>query len=478
MVKVIGVKFKTSGRAYFFDPLGFSVQEGDGVIVETARGVEYGIVSKTVHEVEESDVIAPLKPIMRVATAMDTRMRDENAAKEGEALTICQDRIAQHGLDMKLISADYSFNGSKLVFYFTADGRVDFRELVKDLAFAFKTRIELRQVGVRDEAKMLGGLGSCGRPVCCKTFMEGFHPVSIKMAKEQNLSLSPTKISGLCGRLMCCLQYEQKSYETMRKKMPKVGKPILTADGEGIVLENNVLTEKTRVRVQMEDGTMDVRDYPYEHLAAIGEALPRQAQEYAAEKARIAAENAAQNATRNDIFTKKRQGRPRTRSGQPEATAPKAQEEKPGKLGEKPAAAPRRGGQDTRNQKPRQPNPQRGQSPAQKNEQAPAQRGKGSAQGGQSSAQRGQSPAQNKQAPAQRGQAPAQNRQASAQNKQASVQRGQAPAQNKQASAQNSQVPTQNPQTPQGADASTPAAKPSRRRNYPRRRPNNPPTEK
>ncbi|MCL2696356.1 MAG: stage 0 sporulation family protein [Clostridiales bacterium] len=344
MVKVISVKFKTSGRVYYFDPLNFEVHEGEGVIVETARGIEYGTVAKAPHEVEESEIIAPLKAITRVATPVDTRMRDENAAKEGEALVICQDRIEQHGLTMKLISADYSFNGNKLVFYFTADGRVDFRELVKDLAFVFKTRIELRQIGVRDEAKLLGGLGSCGRPVCCKSFMDDFHPVSIKMAKEQNLSLSPTKISGLCGRLMCCLQYEQEAYETMRKKMPRVGKPILTADGEGVVMENNVITEKTRVRLQAEDGTVDVRDYPYEQLAAPGQPLPACARKLAEEKSGESPEPIQRHTPRQDRPRNNGRGGQRNgsasvdrRERSPQSAAPTSPLREGGKSAAKPA---------------------------------------------------------------------------------------------------------------------------------------------
>ncbi|MEA5048794.1 MAG: regulatory iron-sulfur-containing complex subunit RicT [Eubacteriales bacterium] len=273
-MKVIGVRFKSSGRIYYFDPLEFIFQEGDGVIVETARGQEYGEVAQVAMEVEDSVIVSPLKPVVRPATEQDTTMREQNCAKEGDAFKVCQQKIEQHKLDMHLVSAEYSFNGSKLVFYFTADERVDFRELVKDLAAQFRTRIELRQIGVRDEAKMLGGLGSCGRAVCCKTFLDDFHPVSIKMAKEQNLSLSPTKISGLCGRLMCCLQYEQSCYEEMRRKMPHVNREILTPNGVGIVVENNVITEKTKVRLTMPDGTIDVREYHYETLAKPGEPLP------------------------------------------------------------------------------------------------------------------------------------------------------------------------------------------------------------
>ncbi|MEZ4627441.1 MAG: stage 0 sporulation family protein [Eubacteriales bacterium] len=275
-MKVIGVRFKSSGRIYYFDPLEFEFREGDGVIVETARGQEYGEVAQVTMEVEETAIVSPLKPVVRPATEQDTSMREQNCAKEDDAFQICQQKIEQHKLDMHLVNAEYSFNGSKLVFYFTADERVDFRDLVKDLASQFRTRIELRQIGVRDEAKMLGGLGICGRVVCCKAFLDDFHPVSIKMAKEQSLSLSPTKISGLCGRLMCCLQYEQSCYEEMKRKMPHINRDILTPDGIGIVVDNNVITEKTKVRLTMPDGTIDVREFHYASLAKPGEPLPVQ----------------------------------------------------------------------------------------------------------------------------------------------------------------------------------------------------------
>ncbi len=275
-MKVIGVRFKSSGRIYYFDPLEFEFREGDGVIVETARGQEYGEVAQIAMDVEETAIVSPLKPVVRPASDSDTTMREQNCAKEGDAFRVCQQKIEQHKLEMHLVSAEYSFNGSKLVFYFTADERVDFRELVKDLASQFRTRIELRQIGVRDEAKMLGGLGSCGRVVCCKQFLEDFHPVSIKMAKEQNLSLSPTKISGLCGRLMCCLQYEQSGYEEMKRRMPHVNREILTPDGPGIVVDNNVITEKTKVRITLPDGSIDLREFHYSLLAKPGEPLPQQ----------------------------------------------------------------------------------------------------------------------------------------------------------------------------------------------------------
>ena len=274
MTKVIGVRFPSGGRIYYFDPLDLAIQPGDGVIVETARGQEYGTVIQGITEVEETVIVSPLKPVIRVATESDDTMRAQNTGKEEEAFAICAKKIQQHGLDMKLVDVEYAFNGSKVVFYFTADERVDFRELVKDLAAQFRTRIELRQIGVRDEAKMLGGLGSCGRPVCCKSFMDEFRPVSIKMAKEQNLSLSPTKISGLCGRLMCCLQYEQAAYEEMKKKMPRTGREVLTPDGPGMAVENNAITEKTRVRLTLPDGSIDMREYHYSLLAKPGEPLP------------------------------------------------------------------------------------------------------------------------------------------------------------------------------------------------------------
>ena len=274
MIRVISVKFRDGGKSYFFDPGELEINEGDGVIVETARGIEFADVVSPVQEIDEGRVVAPLKGVIRVATDYDRELRDTNRAKEKDAFDICVRKIAEHGLDMKLVDVEYSYNGSKAMFYFTADGRVDFRELVKDLAGVFRTRIELRQIGVRDEAKMLGGLGSCGRPVCCKAFLSDFAPVSIKMAKEQSLSLSPTKISGICGRLMCCLKYEQDCYESMRRQMPRPGRDVRTPDGDGTVLENNVITEKTRVRVTLADGTFDVRDYPFRELTPLNTRHP------------------------------------------------------------------------------------------------------------------------------------------------------------------------------------------------------------
>ncbi len=321
MVKVIGVKFKTSGRVYYFDPLDLEINVGDGVIVETARGLEFGEVVQAPKEVEEHEIVAPLKPVTRVATDEDRRMRAQFAAKESEAFDICLEKIAAHGLDMKLVDVEYTFNGSKVVFYFTADERVDFRELVKDLAYSLKTRIELRQIGVRDEAKMLGGIGPCGRLVCCKSFLDDFRPVSIKMAKEQNLSLSPTKISGLCGRLMCCLQYEQSAYEEIRSLMPKPGKEVNTVDGVGVVVENNAITERTKVKLTMEDGSIDIREYPYTHLSAPGEPLPEAA--IAAKKNEMANEKDANAQFRREAASYSRRN---PRNSKPQAGPQKPQD--------------------------------------------------------------------------------------------------------------------------------------------------------
>ncbi|MGI6200172.1 MAG: PSP1 domain-containing protein [Christensenellales bacterium] len=267
MAMVIGVRFRKAGKVYYFDPCGIELGLDDAVIVETARGLEYGEVSIAPREVPEDSLVSPLKKVVRKATAEDTARMERNIAREGDALRICQERVAAHQLEMKLVDVEYTFDNSKIVFYFTADGRVDFRELVKDLAGVFRTRIELRQIGVRDEAKMLGGLGICGRPVCCRAFMAEFHPVSIKMAKEQSLSLNPTKISGLCGRLMCCLKYEQACYEQVVKRMPKQGKEVATPDGNGVVTETVPLRECVKVRVTLPDKTLDIREYPLSEVS-------------------------------------------------------------------------------------------------------------------------------------------------------------------------------------------------------------------
>ena len=386
MVKVVGVKFKTSGRIYYFDPLELLLEDGDSVIVETARGLEFGEVTGSIKEVEESELVAPLKPVVRLATDEDKRLRAQYAAKEGEAFAICLEKIQNHELDMKLVDVEYTFNGSKVVFYFTADERVDFRELVKDLAYALKTRIELRQIGVRDEAKMLGGLGSCGRPVCCKTFLDDFRPVSIKMAKEQNLSLSPTKISGLCGRLMCCLQYEQHAYEDMKKKMPKVGKEVVTVDGTGTVLENNAITEKTKVRLTMEDGTIDIREYPYTHLAAVGEPLPEIARKRPAATEPLDTEFRSE-ALRTDNRNRRNNGRTQEKKPSEKAEEPKTQkpaEPKPNGQGEQAKKSNRnhhrgknhRSGKNPTEQKPAEPKPN-GQKPTEQKSAEPKPNGQG-----------------------------------------------------------------------------------------------------
>ncbi len=263
MAKVIGVRFKRAGKIYYFDPDQWDAVKGSNVIVETVRGVEFGEVVLPAREVEEAELTAPLKKVIRIATEQDQQTMEKNAEKAREAFAICEEKILKHQLEMKLVDVEYTFDNNKIIFYFTADGRVDFRELVKDLASVFRVRIELRQIGVRDEAKMLGGLGSCGRPCCCSQFLGEFQPVSIKMAKEQNLSLSPTKISGLCGRLMCCLKYEQDYYESMSKCMVRAGKSVVTPDGTGVVLENNALTGTAVVRVELADGTLDLRSYHY-----------------------------------------------------------------------------------------------------------------------------------------------------------------------------------------------------------------------
>ena len=253
MVKVAGVRFKTAGKVYYFDPADVDVKMGDNVIVETARGMEYGTVTMDVAEVSEKDIVAPLKKIVRIANEKDQKQHIENVKKKERAMALCQEKVDKHGLVMKLIDVEYTFDNSKIVFYFTADGRVDFRELVKDLAGVFKMRIELRQIGVRDEAKMLGGIGSCGRSLCCHSWLADFEPVSIKMAKVQNLSLNPTKISGICGRLMCCLKYENDIYMELRKGMPDVGEKIKTPDGLAKVIETNILENLIKARLYTDD---------------------------------------------------------------------------------------------------------------------------------------------------------------------------------------------------------------------------------
>ena len=266
MTKIIGVRFRNVGKVYYFSPKDFDICVGDHVIVETARGVEYGNVVLGPKEVEDEKVIQPLREVIRLATPKDDAKEEANRRKEKEAFEICQKKIRAHELEMKLIDAEYTFDNNKVLFYFTADGRIDFRELVKDLAAVFKTRIELRQIGVRDETKILGGMGICGRPLCCHTYLSEFAPVSIKMAKEQNLSLNPTKISGVCGRLMCCLKNEQETYEYLNRKLPGVGDSVTTPENlKGEVTSVNVLRQLVKVLVDVDD-EKEIREYPVSEL--------------------------------------------------------------------------------------------------------------------------------------------------------------------------------------------------------------------
>ncbi|MCQ4637988.1 stage 0 sporulation family protein [Anaerovorax odorimutans] len=257
MVKVVGVKFKTAGKVYYFDPGDLEVELGTNVIVETARGMEFGTVNMEEKEVPPSEIVTPLKKIIRIADEKDHKKHRDNVKKKERALRLCQEKINKHKLEMKLIDVEYTFDNSKIIFYFTADGRVDFRELVKDLAGVFKMRIELRQIGVRDEAKMMGGIGTCGRSLCCHSWLSEFEPVSIKMAKVQSLSLNPTKISGICGRLMCCLKYENDVYMEMRKGMPDNGERIKTPDGMAVVVDTNILENNIKTRLVVEEGSKE-----------------------------------------------------------------------------------------------------------------------------------------------------------------------------------------------------------------------------
>ena len=251
MAQVVGIRFKDSGKVYSFDPGELFFQKGDHAVVETARGAECGEVALGNHEVPDEEVVKPLKRVLRAATTEDLQTVERNREREKKAFSVCEEKIRAHKLDMKLVDVEYTFDGSKILFYFTADGRVDFRSLVKDLASTFHTRIELRQIGVRDESKMIGGFGICGRPFCCSTFLNDFHPVSIKMAKEQGLSLNPGKISGTCGRLMCCLKYEQAAYDHLLRHTPKVGAVVETREGRGVVIDNNLLTGMLKIRLDL-----------------------------------------------------------------------------------------------------------------------------------------------------------------------------------------------------------------------------------
>lgn len=268
MLKVVGIRFKKAGKIYYFDPCDFNIALNDKVIVETARGLEFGDVVVAPKMVQEEEVVLPLKKVIRLATREDIAQVKINEEKEKEAFQVCLKKIIEHELPMKLVDVEYTFDVSKIIFYFTAEGRVDFRELVKDLAAIFRTRIELRQIGVRDEAKMLGGLGSCGRVLCCSAFLGDFEPVSIRMAKDQNLSLNPTKISGICGRLMCCLKFENDSYEIMREKVPALGAVVMTPEGVGKVIGNNIFLEKVTVEL----GENNIQEFEVSKLRGIGDA--------------------------------------------------------------------------------------------------------------------------------------------------------------------------------------------------------------
>lgn len=267
MTKVIGVRFRQAGKIYFFSPGKLQIKKGDKVIVETARGVEFGSVVSGIQEIPDEEVMQPLKPVIRVATEEDKKNEAKNREREQEAFKVCQEKIRKHELDMKLISAEYTFDSNKILFYFTADGRIDFRELVKDLAAVFRTRIELRQIGVRDETKIRGGIGVCGRALCCHTYLSEFAPVSIKMAKEQNLSLNPTKISGVCGRLMCCLTNEEETYEELNSRLPEIGDIVTTAEGlKGEVQSVSVLRQLVKVVVNLDNDEKEIREYKAKEL--------------------------------------------------------------------------------------------------------------------------------------------------------------------------------------------------------------------
>ncbi|MDP4177830.1 MAG: stage 0 sporulation family protein [Bacillota bacterium] len=269
MVTVVGVRFKKAGKIYYFDPCELSIEKGDFVIVETARGIEFGECVIGSKKIEDSEVISPLKSVIRKADDNDIEKHNTNKQKEKDAFNTCLAKINKHNLNMKLIDVEYTFDNNKVIFYFTADGRVDFRELVKDLASVFRTRIELRQIGVRDESKMIGGLGPCGRSMCCSSYLGDFVPVSIKMAKEQNLSLNPSKISGICGRLMCCLNYEQETYEEIRKKLPKTGSIVETPYGNGEVVSNSVVKESIKLKTKSKDGEEILVDVPMNEVTII-----------------------------------------------------------------------------------------------------------------------------------------------------------------------------------------------------------------
>ena len=317
MAKIIGVRFRGNGKVYYFDPGRYVIKEGSGVIVETSQGVEFAEVVIGTRDVTDAEIVAPLKEILRIATPKDIEQAEQNRRREKEAAALAEEKIRKHGLDMKLVRVEYGFDGSKIVFYFTSEGRVDFRELVKDLAAAFKTRIELRQIGARDEAKMLGGLGPCGLPCCCNQFLSEFQPVSIKMAKEQGLSLNPSKISGLCGRLMCCLKYEQNHYELTRKLLPKIGTEVRCRDGVGRVCELNMLRERVKVKLTLPGDAVDIREYYYKELTPVapGSAADAEAEAAGTEQTEDLCEAAEDSAADTVKQEKNRPQRDRNKKG-------------------------------------------------------------------------------------------------------------------------------------------------------------------
>lgn len=343
MIEIIGVKFNGGGKSYFFDPNGIKAESGQHVLVETSRGVEMGKVAIPNKMVEESEVVPPLKPIVRIATEADFKQAEENKEKEKEAFKLAAEKIAEHKLDMKLVGAEYTFDRSKILFYFTADGRVDFRDLVKSLAGVFRTRIELRQIGVRDEARQLGSLGICGRFLCCSTFLNDFHPVSIKMAKEQGLSLNPTKISGVCGRLMCCLQYEQNAYEDMLSKMPKRGDRVETPDGIGVVADTATLKGQIKVKFIDDNGeTLRFENYVLGDFGVLDKngkvRLTKPAEESAAEESAKVESTTEEPADQTEEKEPKKSNHPRRKKrGNRNGKKPEPQ-------GEKKEAIPQNGG--------------------------------------------------------------------------------------------------------------------------------------
>ena len=357
MVNVIGVRFENAGKLYFFDPGQLWPTPGDFVLVETSRGIEFGEVVTGIKEIDDSTLSSPLKPVVRIAGAEDVQHYKDNKAAEKEAYQICQKKISEHKLDMKLVSVEYTFDNSKILFYFTANGRVDFRSLVKDLAGVFKTRIELRQIGVRDEAKMLGGLGICGRPICCGAFLGDFQPVSIKMAKEQNLSLNPTKISGVCGRLMCCLKYEQDQYEQIRKQMPKVGKEVITPEGPGVVWDLNVIKETIRVRIQKGDSS-ELKDFPMDEVQRPGQGNRHEAPVKDLVEETVTAEKTVDIQDVQEPVEAESVEAPRPRRERREEDRKQRREE-----GEKPSHAERRDKREGRRHHKEQPAPERQSTP-------------------------------------------------------------------------------------------------------------------